>query len=402
MNLNGWNFVSAIDVKQVNAALQAQRATLIQSFSITTPLIMSGHYADWTIVPGGSGKHLFMEIGIADGTLQTGSGSVSLAGVVIALDIRLDLLDAGGAQHLSFDLSTVTLRDVRNLPPGVGEITAGAFADALVQDLCANADKVSFVLAKITQSSPNTPAWLTPLSPDFAYLQPDGGSAAIAIFARPSSSTPGDLKLDPQVLGPEGFGIAISSQLFMHNVFRPALCAALGLPGDLAFVEQPNGNLQFNGSVGIKSVSAAGETYHPHITSLGVQLVDDRVNMQFAGNCSMGMDISMTFNGSSSVTLGVAGPGVLSFSQIGHSSFDKDVDIPWYDHLLDIAGGVAEIILQVTVAAISSELSGGIRDVAGASALLTQAPDVVAWFGGGYAIDQAGLADALWLHGKHS
>ena len=175
MNMNGWNFVSAIDVKQVNAALQAQKATLIQSFSMTTPITASGHYTGWTIVPGGSGKLLAMEIGVADGTLQTAKGPVSLAGVIIALTIRLDLLNAGGgSQHLAFDLSTVTLRDVRNLPKDMGELTSAAFGDALAKDICAHADQVTFVLAKITQSAPGAPAWLAPLSPDYAYLEPQG------------------------------------------------------------------------------------------------------------------------------------------------------------------------------------------------------------------------------------
>ncbi len=404
MDLGGWNFVSAIEVSQVNAALVAQRDALIQSFSIKTPIVASGHYTDWRVVPGGSGKILVMEIGVSDGDIETKSGSASLAGTIITLQIRLDLLPApGGGQQITFDLSTVTLQGVRNLPSGLGEITGAELGDIIAKDLARHADQVTFVLAQISPLAKGAPAWLAANAPDFAYLEPQGGQASIAIFANPNVGPTPALKLDPGVVGPNGFGLAISSRLFMDNVFRPALIVALGLPGNLPVSETANGNFSFNGEADLRSVSAAGESYTPKLTSLSAALIDDRVTITFAGHCDMGMDISMDFNGSSSVALSMSQPGTLAFSSIGPSSFDKDVHIPWYDHLLDIVAGVAEIILQVTVAAISSELSGGIRDVAGATALLSQAPNVVGWFGkGGFMVDQAGLAGVLWLHGKHN
>lgn len=425
MNLGAWNFVAAIDVDKVNAELAAQPGALIRTFSLSGQVVASGSYGNWRIVPGGSGKILAMEIAIQDGQMQAPTGPIALHGSVLVLSIRLDLLPIENGGHtLVMDVATVTLREMRALPPGLGEIAGAALGTALAQNISAHADQVTFVLARMAPLGPDAPPWLALGTPEFGYLVPEGGKPSLAIFAQPGSAEP-VLKLDPTVIGPDGFGLAISGRSFMRHIFRPALFSALGIPPDLRdefnlpYWSQPGGDFSrpqpplsraqaspdsasfsIDGNHDLPSVSAGGGHYTPVLTSLQATLADDRVTIAFAGHCNLQMDISMDFNGSSSVTISMPQPGTLAFAPIGPSSFDKDVHIPWYDHLLDIAGGVAELILQLTVNAIASELSSGISDVAGTAALVNQAPDIVSWVGtDGFLPNAAGLADALWLHG---
>jgi hypothetical protein len=400
MDLGGWDLVFAIDIAQINVAFSTQRAKLIQSFDFTTPVSAKGNFGDWKIVEGGAGNLLNLSIAIENGTLNAASGPIPLDGAVLTIQVRLALLSAANGQTLGLDLDTITFQNFVN-PKGMGEITAQMMGDAFCADLSKHATEVSFVLASISPLAAGAPAWLAPQALSFAYAVPAGGQPVLAIFAVTTQRdiTQLSLKVDPSLIGPDGAGLGIAPRLFMTNVFAPAVSGALGFSVNQVAMSTDS-QLVNTAELGLNSVSEAGENYYPKLSTFSATLIDDHIDMVTNGNCDLGMNISMSFSGNSSVGLAMGTPGNLNFSTRS-SNFDHDVDIPWYDHLLDIAGGVAEIILQVTVSAISSELSTGISHVAGASALVSVAPSIVDWAGGGgFTADAAGLSDGFWLHGK--
>lgn len=404
MNLNGWDLAFAIDMRQVNAALAAQRSKLFQTFDFQTPIPAKGIFGDWRIVPGGSGKLLDIDVTVQSGTMiPVGGQPVKFDGAVLRMQVALDLLPTPSGQNLGFDMGAITFQRFDTPPPGLGEIEAGQLGLAFAQDMVRRAGEVSFVLASITPVGAGAPSWLTPQKVDFAYALPRGApDGALAIFASTGNGDVSHLstEIDPALIGAGGVGLGLSAGLFMTNVFLPALAAGLKVsPSNLA-MNGPN-QVVNHGAVGLPPVRKAGETYHPRLTSLSATLSDDRINIDVHGDCDMHMNITMTFHGSSSVALSLADPKQLRFNTIGSPSFDKSVDIPWYDHLLDIVTVVAEAILQICVAAISSELSDGISHVAGTSAVCSEAPNIVGWLGGGgFTPTEATLADGLVLHGK--
>lgn len=402
MDLVGWDLVFAIGIEQVNAALTAQKEKLVRSFDFTAPVAASGAFGDWRIVEGGSGDILQMQIAIESGTLAAATGPVAIGGSALTIQVKLNLLPLpSGVQQLGLDLDSITFVSFENMPAGVGEIAGVELGTAFTHNLSQQASQVTFVLASVSPMAAGAPSWLSPTALRFAYVLPDGGKPTLGIFAVVDGRDVSSLqtKVDSQVIGSGGVGFALAPQLFLANVFAPALASALGFPA-ASLVLAGDTKLTNQGNLPLHSVSEAGEDYHPKLTSMSAELVDDRINLSFAGDCDLGMNISMSFNGSSSVGLTLGASKALSFITIGTQAFDKDVDIPWYDHLLDIAGGVAEIILQVTVAAISSELSDGISQVAGTTALVSEAPAIVGWVGtSGFNPTAAGLAGGFWLHG---
>ena len=209
--------------------------------------------------------------------------------------------------------------------------------------------------------------------------------------------------MDPAILqGAGNAGLAVSSSLFLQNVMAPALLQSLKASGTLTV--NSAGVLVNSGSLSLPKIDKASESYYPRIDSFSVAISDTQMNVSMNGSCDMHMGVHMTFNASSSLGVSLTSDSKsLQISTIGTPTFHKDVDIPWYDHLFDIFGGIAEIILQVCVAAISSELGSGISDVTSAQAMAQDAPKIVTWANtGGFQTESASLATSLCIRGQLS
>ena len=405
MNLTGWDLVFAISTDAVNRALKANQRALLTDFKLTGDVVASGTYSSWRIVPGGSGQLIDLELTISGGQCQHGTQSVSLANAKVTLKVALSLLPTASGQKLTFDFkdAPVTLVGITGVP-ALGEIGAAALGTAIAADLAQRADQITFVLASVSPVGSGGPTWLNPTKLAFSYALPEGKGPVLGIFAvtRNVDISHLDRDVDPVVIGSGEVGLAMAPSLFLANVFGPALAAAFNANANQIVLDGPNA-LKNNGQIGLPSVSKAGETYYPHINTLSATLQDDHVAINLSGDCDMHMDINMSFNAQSKVSVSLGTNGKLSLQTIGNPSFSKDVSIPWYDHLLDIVTLAAEVILDITVAAISSELADGVSHVAGSSAIVAQAPGIVGWVGTkGFTPSNAGLAGAFYLQGKIS
>lgn len=405
MDTAGWDLIFAISIDAVNRALLANQKALLTNFDLTQNVKASGTYGSWKIVPGGSGQLVNLALTISAGQVQRGTGSLPLAGAQVTLKVELALLPTSSGQHLTFDFtnSPVTLVNITGVP-ALGEIGAAALGAAIAADLAQRADQITFVLASVSPVGSGGPTWLNPAKLAFSYAVPAGKSPVLGIFAVTTNVDISrlDRDVDPVVIGSGEVGLAMAPSLFLMHVFGPALAAAFGTDTDKIVSTGPN-SLGNNGQIGLPSVSKAGEDYYPKIDSLSATLADDHVAISLAGNCDMHMNINMSFNAQSSVAVSLGSLGNLSLHTTGQPSFSHDVSIPWYDHLLDIVAVVAEAILDITVAAISSELADGISHVAGTSEIVTQAPGIVGWVGTkGFTATQAGLDGAFYLQGNIS
>jgi hypothetical protein len=193
--------------------------------------------------------------------------------------------------------------------------------------------------------------------------------------------------------------------LFLANVLAPALASAFKTAvTNFQLGAAPAGQdqgLVLNQAFDLPPAHAAGETYTPVVGSLVAHVKDTQISLALAGSCSMGMDINMTFQASSVIGASFsAATRTFTFTTVGTPTFNHQQYIPWYDHLLDVFAAVAEVILQVCVAAIGGELGNSIAKMSGASDISTYAPDVVGWTGGnGFSPDQGGLATCLFMRG---
>ena len=418
MNMNGWDTIFVASMDYINQALANSTSTIPQTFSFSEQgYSTSGTFGTWSVVPGGSSQLLMLQIALPTGTMTMTPGAppISIAGMSVQLLVSLQLLPVAaspGGSTLVFDFKqvgpasstaagVVTPHGFVN-PGALTLVQQAALANAIANVLVQHAADVAFVFASISPERAASVNWMRPVSSAYCYLAPQGATAVLAILSVTSNRDISALPrlVDPGILqGVGNAGLAVSSALFLQNVMAPALLSSLRASGSL--VLNSAGVLQNSGTLSLPEVDKAGESYHPQIDSMTVTLVDTQMLVTINGSCDMHMGVSMTFSATSTLGVSLAADGTsLVLSTIGTPTFHKDVDIPWYDHLFDVFGGLAEAILQICVAAISSELGGGISDLTSATALVQGAPSVVAWAGsGGFKVQSASLASSLLMRG---
>lgn len=417
MNTYGWDTVFVADIATINAALSKSTAQLVETFEFNSQgFEVNGEFGDWSIVPGGSGNLLLLQLDITSGELTSGTKTAKLAGLGVIVKISLELLPSpsGEGSVLAFDFKQVGAEGGGGAgvvsPHGISDpnnvltpLMASALQQAVAQTLVQNASKISFVFATVNPTAASAAPWLRPTATAYLYEQLEGTTTDVLALLNMTANR-GDAglqqRIDPSVLAGTGnAAIGLSTELFMANVFRPALAQSLDTSPS-KFQVAATGVLTSIGSIAMKTVSAAGESYHPNLTKVVATVQDTLISIEVNGGVSMGMNISMTFRASSRMSVSFSN-GSLKFATYGKPSFSKSVNIPWYDHLFDVFGGVPEIILQATVAAIGSELGDGIASSAAASEIPGVAPKLVSWAGSdGFTPTQAGLATGLYVRGQ--
>ncbi|TIN49193.1 MAG: hypothetical protein E5Y32_02385 [Mesorhizobium sp.] len=419
MILNGWDTVFVAKTDAINVALARATNQLTQSFSFSAnDFQSSGTFGTWSIIPGGSGTLLMLQIEILAGSMQMSPAApvLDLLGMKALLLVNLRLLpDARrpGPKTLVFDFETVGQTSVTGavVPHDILEansltdIQKAALGVAIASALVAHASDVAFVFASISPTSETDLSWMNPIASRYAYLTPHGMAPALAILSvttdRDVSALPA--LVDPTILlGSGDAGLAIAPGLFLQNVVAPALIQALNTSGRL--VLGPSGQLTNTTRLLLPKVNRAGESYYPCISSLSVAISDAQINLNMRGSCDMHLGVEMNFQASS--VLGVAlapNRDSLTLSQVGTPTFHKDVSIPWYDHLFDVFLALSELILRICVVAISSELGSGISSATSSQSLIKNTSKMVSWGdSGGFKVQSASLANSLCLRGTLS
>lgn len=415
MNLNGWDVAFVASVDYINGALAQSTDHLIQEFDSTEQdFHASGKFGTWSIVPGGSGNLLMLQLEIASGeVVHGGAPAIDIGGMSVVFQVSLQFLPIPGkptGQSLSFQFSQNSskgaapgavsphaMNDGGKLTPMQKAALASSIADALV----AGAGSISFVFATVDPEQAVGVDWLKPVVSGYAYVPPsDKRPAMLAVLSMTSAHDIAALPLtvDPALLPDTGnAGMAISTNLFLGNVFAPVLASSLQTQSSLAVAA--SGTLQNTQQLSLPDVK--GHT--PAVNSLSATVVDDRINISLSGECDMNLGASLTFDASSVVQVSFdAATHKINFAQVGDPAFHSDRHVPWYDHLIDIfALGTPEIAIQVVTHNLASAMADSIGSVTGLSSLATSAPSIVSWSGKSRFAPQAGgLATAFYLHGS--
>jgi hypothetical protein len=424
----GWDTVFVAAITEINKALAQNAVQLVETFNFHEHgFHIEGTFGVWEIVPGGAGDLLELQIAIATGTLDMDGlpQPIGLKGVKVVLTVSLRFLPAPGVPQqkvLTFHFDSVADHDTTNTGDGVvsfnktiapdGLLTylqQSAVGTAVASALVHNAADVSFVFATINPLAATRAPWLQPHNMAYYYADVLGtGAQMLSVLCVNSDRPISDLphRLDPSLLAADqNAGLAISEDLFLANVLIPALAESFRTSvSNFRLGMVPDVNHQgvlLAGSFNLPPVHKAGQTYTPSINSLVAVVKDTQVHLTLSGRCNMKMNIHMNFRASS--TLGVSfstAAKTLVFTTIGKPEFHKQIQVPWYDHLVDIITPIAEIVLDVTVAAIGSELAKSIAQVSSARDISAYAPNLVGWLGGTeFTPVQGGLATGLYLRG---
>ncbi|PXF45068.1 hypothetical protein BWQ96_05170 [Gracilariopsis chorda] len=415
MHLNGWDTVIVSDLHPLNAALKASTEKLLSSFSASqNDFRASGKFGAWSLVVGATGDNVMLETPITSGEMQMNDESepIDISGTRPQSVVTLHLVPSStnnALKELKFNFKDVSSDAGKGAvyPHDVLDsgcltfIQKAALGNAVAKAFVNNADDISFVFASINPLNNSKLAWLEPKTSRYSFLNPSGAPPALAIFSTTSVRDVSKLStlVGPKLLSGAGdAGLAISEDLFLQYILAPVLLHGLGASGDL---KVQNSALVNTGSLSLPKVEKAGESYHPKIEHLSAVVTDTQITVTISGSCDMHLGIHMDFKASSDLKVSLSADGkALQFDSIGTPTFHKDVHIPWYDHLFDIVAAVSEIILQVTVSAISKGISGSVSSKVVGDDIVKYAPSIVSWAGkDAFGMRDVFLADSLCCRG---
>ena len=421
MDTGKWDTIYAVHLNQVNGALAQGMGQVPQTFALSgvdfLPYNIQGQFSRWSVIPGGSGQLIWLQLDIGSGTFTLGTGPqiqvAQLANVSIQVEVSLQLVPTqAGASALQFDFKGVgkpgqavpglvtplkLLDPNKALNPAMVDALPGLIADFLVN----NAARVTYVFASINPANASTVKWLEPVKSDYVYLQSNAGDGFLAIL---SATTDRDIstylrQVDASLIAPgvQGFFV-ISTNLFMQNVVLPLLPGAWGNGASAAsFSYNPaNWTISNTGNLGVNGVQEGAITYYPQISSFSMVVSGGKLNTEVSGGCDLKMGMSMDFS------ISTACPAVysttsktLAFQADPNPGEHHDTHIPWYDYLM---GAIPDIIVAAVVPAIANGIASNLTSQLQNITVLNDPPQAVQWSQlGNMHVVTAGLAGALYL-----
>ncbi len=418
MDTHGWDVVFAADVAVVNAALAKSTGALVSTFSFESPdAAASGQFGEWSIVPGGAGRLLFLKVAIQSGRLIVGSGDpldLSGAAVVLEVPLRWQPLPSGGAgKTLRFDFhqapdtagassaAAVTVARVIAPPGRLTPLQQALVGQAVAACMAEHADDIAFVLATVVPPAAASAGWLESVGSDYYYAAPAGRTALLAILGMTAGGHAGmpEPKIDTNLLdGKENAAVAISPALFMRHVFVPVLAQSLHA-ASTSFTTGADAVVRNHGQIDLPAVTVALVSYYPIVTSCTARIMDDQVIVDLSGTCAVALGISMNFAATSRIATKLDSASRLQFPLKGAPTFSYNMNVSIFDRV--VVGLLGNVILELVTAAIGSALAGGIQQAAKTLEITKSAPAVVRWAGfDGFAPTQAGLATTLYVRGN--
>lgn len=425
MDTGGWDVVFALSMDNVNAALAQATNGLPQQFSASgtdfLPYDVEGTFGTWQIIPGGSGPLLWLQIDIAGGTAQVGSGSTleqaPLTGVAIQCELALKLIPAAGGQDLVFDVDALAPKDAPPAPglvkplgvtgPGsanLPEEIKDSLADILCGWLVANPGLVAHVFASINPAD-STEGWLAPAQSAYCYYAQQAGPAWLVILSVVAGHSMSGLNaaVDPSLFrNAPAACVMIAGPLILQNVIQPLLPAAFGHGASASSFTYDSGAglIRNTGDLATDGVTKGAITYYPTITALAMGLAGSALTTSVSGNCDLKLNIEMTFSiSTANASAFNAGDKSIAFQRDPNPQQHHDASIPWYDFFL---GPIPDLIMAIVIPVIADGIADSLSGEMESFSLARTPPQSVSWSGlGGLTVSNAWLDGALVLEGSY-
>ena len=421
MDTGQWDTIYAIHLNEVNTALAKSTGQMPQTFSLSgvdfVPYTVQGQFSRWSVIPGGSGQLIWLQLDLGTGAFVMGSGSqaqtASLGGVSIQVEVSLQLIPTqAGASALQFNFKAVgkpgqaapglvtplkLLDPHKALNPAMVDALPGLIANFLVN----NAATVTYVFASVNPANSATVTWLEPVKSDYVYLQSNAGDGYLAILSVTSDRDISSYlrQVDPSLIAPgvQGFFV-IATNLFMQFVVLPLLPGAWGNGASAAsFSFSPVTHAITNtGNLGANGVQQGAITYTPEITALNMNVNGGNLCTVVSGDCDLKMNMSMDFSiTTNSLASYSTATKTLAFLADPNPAEHHDTHIPWYDYLM---GPIPDIIVAAVVPAIANGIASSLTSQLQHITVLDNPPQAVQWSQlANMRVDNAGLAGALYL-----
>lgn len=369
----GWDTISIIKKEKINKALELNWGKLNPSFNYESEGVsVCGQFSSWSIVDGGGGQLLRIQMPIQSGKLETPEKQFNLDGCTAYIDVSLSLIPEKTSkavlrtsyQNLALKREDITLDRGGWLLPNklCPSEQVGVYDQVVLQYICkyfiANPNQFEQIFAEVSFAKSGCPDWAKPKKCAYSYLD----SGYLSILSVCSDKDVSRLPLDVDVSGcnmAKSASYILSNQFFLQNIFLTGLTDLYqncGL-GDFYYQNNEYKNIW---ELRMKSVKAGAINYTPIVYKNKniIKTENGRVNISFDGKCSLKAGIYMYWGGC--VEWGVSLENGVLRLYLSTSGFHHSADtIPWY---LVWLSPIVVIIYNVTVSAISNKLTKNIEN----------------------------------------
>ncbi len=276
-------------------------------------------------------------------------------------------------KSLQFALQAVTAPGATRQPGGIyvksvddpHKTGFGAqVGDGIANALLDNKDKITFIFAQTGVVGTATATWLEPKQSTYSFHQPAGsGDQYLAILSVTDNRNISGLNsnIDSGIASSQyPLSFAISGDLFLANVIRPALPGAFTHSSASNF-SYANGAINLVNQFDLNAVQSGAIWYTPTVTSMTITIDANALKNVTSGSVYLDMpnaymDFSATTN------------NVLAYNPANQTfDFAKDPNpvtstndrVPWYDYVLTL-GAIGAVITAIVLAAVESGLAGSL------------------------------------------
>ncbi len=246
----GWDTVSAIRLPDVNKAIE-KAGSSPSGFDSTgdSGARGVGTFGDWTVVQGGSGTLLMMQLPLPSGTVTFSGTDYPYEQAVARIEVRLQFLprDTGsttsGAQELRLLGQDHSASDAQKPvavealefhgPTPPAPLVPPFLRETLEKWLIENLEEFNHVFSTVSlgdRADKEDLQWLKPTSVGYAYEQPSGSpddeDCIFAVLAMTENRSSAGLpeQVSPDLI-PEGqrAGFMIGGERYLEKAFRPGI-----------------------------------------------------------------------------------------------------------------------------------------------------------------------------------
>ncbi|WP_184231975.1 TULIP family P47-like protein [Methanococcus maripaludis] len=410
MLTKGWDTISIVKQERINSDLKSIWGSIDPSFNYrdsgSENIQITGIFDCWSIIDGGGGRILRLELPINSGTFTLGKTQIGLEGTSAIIEVTLSLLP-------SKDNSAVLKSEYLNLAKNRSEMTPdkngwvlpvtfldpegrlGAFSNVVLDLICKylldNPEKFEIIFAEINFAKSGSPAWAIPKKSAYSYL--DSGYLCILSVCsdKDISKLPLDIDVSGISLGVSSFYV-MSSELMLKNLILPGLIELYQNCSPDQFFFRENELLNKN-ELRMHEIKSGAIYYTPIVyKEQNISAVEgSRINVYYNGDCDMYVGITMYWNGSVKMNTSLDTNGSILFTQEGRS-FSHNVDIPWY---LKWLSPIVGLIVTIVVEIISNDLINSIESKS--SSIKADSMNTVTWCNDSATVKSVILNESLIL-----
>lgn len=406
VDLHGWDFAMAVSVARLNKNLQQSASTLGAAFSIKSGATsLDGKLGLWQIRslaqdPGS--QFLIMTVKLDQCVVTSElTGKVDCGNAVLVFQVNLGLVTvSGNEQAFQFNMVPAAITPIAvETPTGVNidAATLDLVKHFIPQCMASGSANITYFLAKMLVGA--TPSgWFTPAS--WRYTFANVGSPHLVILGSQSTNPP-QIAVDPNLFAevdtnaPDRILAAVGKDQFCRNIISSVAHACF--PAAQHVVFNPADDTVFdNTGFDTAPISTSLGSVAVHVNVIQFVTQNGFLQLNSSGSAAMPLNITMSWDAQTNNAIGFSA-GHMMFFPDPSPTMNHEVNIPWYDYLLIIAG-----IPGLIVSGLEDNMIDQVGTAMDAAATTAVSPEaaIAATVGGmKFSVENAVVGSSFYIRG---